>query len=58
MTNAGYDTINKIADANLDKFEADVKETLKAQGVRYSKSFIELDSANIIAKILPKVIEN
>ncbi|MBY8997667.1 MAG: DUF4332 domain-containing protein [Candidatus Thorarchaeota archaeon] len=55
--NAGYDNLQKIADANLDTFADDLKGYLQTIGVKFSKSFIEPDGAIAQAKVLPVIVE-
>jgi hypothetical protein len=55
--NAGYDNLQKIADANLDTFVNDLKGYLASVGVKFSKSFIEPDGAIAQAGVLPPLVE-
>jgi hypothetical protein len=56
--NIGYNSIEKLSEANLEQLESEMKAYLEEEGIKLSRSFIELDSGIEIAKILPKIIEH
>jgi hypothetical protein len=58
FTNAGYDTIKKISETNIEVFEKEVKDSLEKRGIKDSRLFIEPEAANVIAKALPKIFDS
>jgi hypothetical protein len=54
----GYNSLEKLANADLKQLEKEMRDYLEKQGVKLSRSFIELDSGIEISKILPKIVEN
>ncbi len=54
--NAGYDTLQKIADTDEESLVTDLKEYLQTVGVKFSKSFIEPDGAIAQASVLPPLV--
>ncbi|MDH4214842.1 MAG: DUF4332 domain-containing protein [Candidatus Thorarchaeota archaeon] len=55
--NAGYDSLQKIAEARIDELVDALTNYLESIGSKFSKSFIEPDGAIAQAKILPIVVE-
>ena len=55
--NAGYDNLQKIAEATEYTFVTDLKNHLQTIGVKFSRSFIEPDGAIAQAKTLPVLVE-
>ena len=54
---AGYTSLTSLASADLDTLQGDVREYLSSQGIRLSRSFIELDIGIQIAGVLPKIVD-
>jgi len=54
---AGYRSLTRLASADLETLQDDIREYLSSQGIRLSSSFIELDSGIQIAGMLPKIVE-
>ncbi|MFW9958983.1 MAG: DUF4332 domain-containing protein [Candidatus Odinarchaeota archaeon] len=55
--NAGYDSLQKLAEARIDELVDALTNYLESIGSKFSKSFIEPDGAIAQAKILPIVVE-
>lgn len=55
---AGYKSLEQLARAELNQLTREMSEYLDSMGIKLSRSFIELDSGIIIAKVLPKLVEN
>ena len=54
---AGYTSLTSLASADLETLQRDVRKCLSSQGIRLSRSFIELDSGIQIAGVLPRIVE-
>jgi len=54
----GYNTLEKLASADLDQLTRDMTEYFKSIGIKLRASFMELDSGIVIAEILPKIVEH
>ncbi|NPD87391.1 MAG: DUF4332 domain-containing protein [Asgard group archaeon] len=54
----GYNTLEKLAKADLSELDDKMKYYLESVGVKLSKSFIELDSGIEISSIIHKIVEN
>lgn len=54
---AGYDSLEKLVKADLDKLTDDMTKYFNSIGKKLSRSFIELDSGLVISKVLPKIVE-
>lgn len=54
---AGYRSLASLASADLEMLQGDVRKYLSSQGIRLSRSFIELDSGIQIAGVLPKIVD-
>jgi len=57
LYHSGFDTLEKIASSSLEYLERSVSRYMERIGKKYSRSFIELESAINQASVLPKVIE-
>jgi len=53
----GYNSINKIAQADVTKLKEDMKSYFDKRGMKLSKSFIELEGLVEWAKTVPKIVE-
>ncbi len=54
----GYDTLEKLANADLDQLTREMKRYFDSIGIKLRASFMELDSGIVIAEILPKIVEH
>lgn len=54
----GYNSLEKLANADLDQLTKDMKEYFDSIGIKLRASFMELDSRIVIAEILPKIVEH
>lgn len=57
LCGGGYNSIDRLAQANIDKLRKDMKSHFNKIGVRLSKSFIELEGLIEWAKAVPKIVE-
>ncbi|MFW9907008.1 MAG: DUF4332 domain-containing protein [Candidatus Thorarchaeota archaeon] len=57
LTDAGYDTLDKIANANIEEMVSDLEATLNGKGKKFSRSFIDPEGAISQARVLPRVLE-
>ncbi len=57
LCGAGYDTLDKIADANQEQIEESVSDYLRSIGVTYSRSFLDIEGAINQAKAIPRILE-
>ncbi|MFW9921021.1 MAG: DUF4332 domain-containing protein [Candidatus Thorarchaeota archaeon] len=57
LFHSGFTTLDAVANTSLERLERKVQEYLEGIGKRYSRSFIELESAIVQATVLPKIIE-
>jgi hypothetical protein len=53
----GYDSLEKLAKADLVQLEEKMKTYLESKGVKLSRSFIELDRGILISGIIPRIVE-
>ncbi|MCK5152609.1 MAG: hypothetical protein KAQ65_12235, partial [Candidatus Thorarchaeota archaeon] len=56
LSSAGYDTLDKIANASPDKMISKLEKSLADGGKRFSRSWIDPEGAIAQAKVIPVVI--
>jgi len=54
----GYNTLEKLANADLDQLTKDLTKYFESIGMKLRASFMELDSGIVIAEIIPKIVEH
>lgn len=57
LRSGGYDSIDKLAQADVRKLKEDMKSYFNKVGIRLSRSFIELEGIVQWAKTVPKIVE-
>lgn len=57
LCSAGYDSVNKLAQADKGKLKRDMKSHFDKKGIKLSRSFIELEGIVQWAKAVPKIVE-
>ena len=55
---AGYDSVDKIAQADLTRLMEDMRAYFNKIGIRLSRSFIDLEGIMRWAKAIPKIVQN
>jgi len=54
---AGYETLEEIANASAEKMIAKLEESLRSEGKKFSRSFIDPEGAITQAKVIPSLFE-
>lgn len=57
LCGAGYDTLDKIGGANEERLEKSVSDYLESIGLRYSRSFLDIEGAINQARAIPHILE-
>jgi len=57
LCDGGYDSVEKLAKADIGKLKEDMKSYFDKMGMRLSRSFIDLEGLIEWAKTVPKIVE-